>query len=112
MELRLAALGVGWYATRPFPGYTGRPARASAGSGAFFAGRIVPSFVEMAEAVLCGGRAAPRPLMRWIAAATLGGRFGTPNVPLDAVAQLGPPSRPAPNALGDGAPASPALPPG
>ena len=36
-ELGFAASGTGWYKLSPFPGYTGRPHRASKEAGAVFA---------------------------------------------------------------------------
>jgi creatinine amidohydrolase len=84
-ELWLVAHGIGWYALRPFPGYSGRPARASAVAGAVFAKHLVGALVEATEPALAGGRA-QAPVLSWLAQATVGGRFGRLEVPLDAVA--------------------------
>lgn len=86
-ELSLSARGLAWYALRPFPGYTGKPHLASARAGAAFAAKIVERYVEAAEAVLFGDAPSPAPIMRWMAALSLGGRLG-PRVPLDAVVPL------------------------
>jgi len=84
-ELALMADGLAWYALRPFPGYTGRPHRASVGAGAAFARAIVESYADAAEGVLYGSALSPAPIMRWMPIASLGGRLG-PTVPLEAVA--------------------------
>lgn len=80
-ELRFAAQAAGWYALRPFPGYTGDPRHASAEIGAWFARLIAERFATLIEDVVAG-RPAPPPPFRWLPAVSLGGRFGTPIVPL------------------------------
>lgn len=82
-DLAFAAVGAGWYALRPFPGYTGRPALASAAAGAFFAKEIVDRYAATAAEVFAGRARSPRPILGWMPAATLGGRL-TPHVPLHA----------------------------
>ena len=64
-ELEYAAYGFAWGRLQPFPGYTSRPAAASAASGAVFAGRIVERYEETARAVLDRGERAPEPIMQW-----------------------------------------------
>ena len=73
-ELEFIAAGLGWYAVRPFPGYTSRPSLASAEAGQVFVDAIVRMYAEAARAVLIDGAPAPKPPMPWIRWATLGGR--------------------------------------
>lgn len=73
-ELSLAAAGKGWTSLRPFPGYTGRPHRASAAAGAFFARTIADRYAARAEEVFAGRARSPEPILGWARAATLGGR--------------------------------------
>jgi creatinine amidohydrolase len=73
-ELEYAAWGFGWNRVRPFPGYTGRPAAATAASGAVFARRIVERYAAAARAVLDRGERAPQPIMAW--ADAVSNRFG------------------------------------
>jgi creatinine amidohydrolase len=87
-ELRFAAHGLGWYALRPFPGYTGSPHRATAAAGAFFAERLLDELVPRVLAVLEGGARSPRPVMGWLPAVSFGGRLGRAHVPF---ADLAPP---------------------
>ena len=84
-ELGFAALGLAWYGLRPFPGYTGRPHHATGASGAIFAGQIIDRYAEHAEALFAGKASSPRPIMSWVATASLGGRAGNLDVPLDAI---------------------------
>lgn len=84
-ELYFAALGYGWYLLRPFPGYTSSPHRATEKSGAFFAKYIVDRYAEAAEGVFSKANAAPKPIMSWVATASLGGRAGGIHVPLEAI---------------------------
>lgn len=85
-DLGFAARGLGWYALRPFPGYTGRPQHATPSAGAFFARQIVEQYTERARAVLFEGAEPPPPIMRWTAWVTIGGRLGgIPAVPEDAI---------------------------
>lgn len=75
-ELAFAANGLGWYALRPFPGYSGRPALASAKAGQILADRIATRFAEATSAVFENRATAPRPIMGWLGALSLGGRLG------------------------------------
>jgi creatinine amidohydrolase len=75
-ELGFAAAGVGWYKLKPFPGYTGRPHRATSEAGAIFARFMLDQFEPVVEAVLDGRCASPRPIMEWLRFASLGGRLG------------------------------------
>ena len=75
-ELGFAAAGTGWYKLKPFPGYTGRPHRATKEAGALFTRFILDEFEPSVEAVLDGQGASPRPIMQWTRWATLGGRIG------------------------------------
>jgi creatinine amidohydrolase len=74
-ELRLAAYGTGWQKLRPFPGYTGRPAWASAEIGEAFGEVLVDAYAEGATEVLAGRRPHPPAVMSWLPWATLGGRM-------------------------------------
>ena len=69
-ELHFAAIGLGWYGLRPFPGYSGRPHLASAQAGALFAERIAKRFEEVALAAFDGEAAGPKPIMPWLEALT------------------------------------------
>ena len=85
-ELDFAAYAFGWHGLRPFPGYTGRPHRASREVGAFLARRIVAEGAPVVLDVL-EGRADPiPPPMAWVGPLTLRGRFGPPLVPAAAIA--------------------------
>src|SRR4051812_9701899 len=75
-ELTFAAEGVGWNALRPFPGYTGRPHRATPQAGAVFASEIVRRYVAGIEDVFAGRAESPPPIMRWVGTLSLGGRIG------------------------------------
>ncbi len=72
-ELDFAARAYGWTRLRPFPGYTGRPHRASAEAGAVFAEAIVDEFDQTMTEVFERGAPSPSPVLRWTHAATLGG---------------------------------------
>ena len=87
-ELELAAVGRGWFAMRPFYGYTGRPHRASAEAGAWFARAILDRYEPLVEAVFDGRDRSPRPIMSWAAAVSFGGRLGETRVPIDQLFQL------------------------
>ena len=90
-ELEYAAAGIGWYALRPFPGYTGRPGHASAEAGAFFVEQFMPRIVDAARSVFAGG-APPQPIMPWLGPLTLWGRVGgTPVPPPESVVADPPP---------------------
>lgn len=80
-ELTFAAEGMGWNALRPFPGYTGRPHRATAQAGAVFAAEIVRRYVDGIEEVFAGRAESPPPIMRWVGTLSLGGRIGNLAVP-------------------------------
>ena len=80
-ELTFAAEGLGWNALRPFPGYTGRPHRATPQAGAVFAAEIVRRYVDGIEDVFAGRTESPPPIMRWVGTLSLGGRIGSLSVP-------------------------------
>jgi creatinine amidohydrolase len=82
-ELGYAASGTGWYKLKPFPGYTGRPHRATREAGAIFARFIMEAFEPQVEAVLEGRGEPPPPIMQWTRWATLGGRIGAVHVGAD-----------------------------
>ncbi|MBI3273491.1 MAG: creatininase family protein [Planctomycetes bacterium] len=88
-ELLFGARGLGWTRLRPFPGYTGRPHRASAEAGAFFAREILRLYEPAARAVLLGAGTPPPPIFGWLPALTLGGRLAGMSVPLRNVAGTG-----------------------
>jgi creatinine amidohydrolase len=75
-ELSMAAVGVGWMALRPFPGYTSRPARATSEAGGIFARYISDRYAEVALEIFSGRARSPQPILSWLPAATLGGRLG------------------------------------
>ena len=85
-ELTFAAEGIGWNALRPFPGYTGRPHRATPQAGAVFAAEIVRRYVAGIEDVFAGRAESPPPIMRWVGALSLGGRIG--NLPVPSMAEM------------------------
>jgi creatinine amidohydrolase len=80
-ELTFAAAGVGWNALRPFPGYTGRPHRATAQAGAVFVSQIQAQFVRVVEEVFAGRAESPPPIMQWVETVSLGGRIGRLSIP-------------------------------
>jgi creatinine amidohydrolase len=80
-ELDFAAAGIGWTALRPFPGYTGRPHRATPQAGAFFAAEMMRKAEPLVDEVLAGRASSPPPIMRWVAPVSLGGRIGMPARP-------------------------------
>jgi creatinine amidohydrolase len=79
-ELALVGDGLAWFALRPFPGYTGAPHVASAAAGAVFAREIVARYATAGREVLAGRARSPKPILRWLPAATLGGRLGGASV--------------------------------
>jgi len=85
-ELTFAAEGMGWNALRPFPGYTGRPHRATPQAGAVFAAEIVRRYVAGIEDVFAGRAESPPPIMRWVGTLSLGGRIG--NLPVPSMAEM------------------------
>jgi creatinine amidohydrolase len=89
LELGLVADAMGWYALRPFPGYTGRPHLATAHAGGVFARVMGDAYLSAAKDVLFGRAAPPPPVMTWMPAATLGGRAFGLHVPLEAVQAFG-----------------------
>jgi creatinine amidohydrolase len=84
-ELDFAATGKGWNAMRPFYGYTGRPHRATAASGRFFAEAIIEEYVPVVEAVFDGRARSPKPIMTWVGAVSIGGRLAGLHVPIDQI---------------------------
>jgi creatinine amidohydrolase len=80
-ELSFAAAGVGWNGLRPFPGYTGRPHRATAEAGAVFVEQMQGQFVRVVEDVFAGRAQSPPPIMQWVGAVSLGGRIGQLSIP-------------------------------
>lgn len=74
-ELELVAWAMGWQALDPFPGYTGRPHRASPEAGATFARFITDRFETAAEDVFAGRARSPAPIMSWAAPLTMNGRL-------------------------------------
>lgn len=74
-ELALAAFGLGWQALDPFPGYTGRPHRATARSGEVFSRHILDRYRRLVAEVLEGDGRSPPPIMPWIATVTAHGRI-------------------------------------
>jgi creatinine amidohydrolase len=79
-ELGYAATGFGWYALKPFPGYTGRPHRATREAGAMFARYMLDEFEPVVEDVLAGRARSPAPIMGWARYLSLGGRLGAVKV--------------------------------
>lgn len=76
-ELRFAAAGRGWAGMRPFRGYTGHPAMASASAGKVFADAIVDLYEPLVLPVLLREKSASRPPFRWVLPATLWGLLPT-----------------------------------
>ncbi|MFI5303052.1 MAG: hypothetical protein ACHREM_33600, partial [Polyangiales bacterium] len=75
LELHLGAVAMGWHALRPFPGYTGRPHRATARAGEVFTGVVVERYAQIVEDVFAGRAKSPAPIMQWSAKLTLDGRL-------------------------------------
>lgn len=65
-ELEFAAIGTGWHALRPFPGYTGAPHLATREAGAIFAVDLVNKFSNAMREVFELHAAPPRPIMTWL----------------------------------------------
>jgi creatinine amidohydrolase len=82
-ELGFAAVGTGWYKLKPFPGYTGRPHRATREAGKIFGRFMMEEFEPAVSAVLEGRSAPPAPIMPWVRWATLAGRIGGVRVGAD-----------------------------
>lgn len=74
-ELIFAAEAAAWYRLKPFPGYTSRPAMATARAGLVLADLALGDCARVARAVLDGEVGSPRPIMRWMHHLTLGGRL-------------------------------------
>jgi creatinine amidohydrolase len=87
IELHFAAYGRGWTNLRPFPGYTSSPHRATAAVGKFIANMIVDDYEKATRAVFAGAEG-PRPIMKWIVKATLGGIIPSANPRLRDVASF------------------------
>lgn len=75
-ELEMAAFGLGWFALRPFPGYTGRPHLASEEAGRLLVDEVAGRFAEALRGVLLEGKPAQRPPFGWAPWLSLGGRIG------------------------------------
>lgn len=88
-ELSFVAAGRGWYALRPFPGYTSDPSLATAEAGAFFAGILADETAPTVRAVLEDGAEPTRPILRWLRAVTLDGRVPVTDVKLDQILAVG-----------------------
>ena len=82
-ELKLAGTALGWYGLRPFPGYTGEPALASAAAGAAFALEILAGYEKAAREVFFGEGRSPPLIMAWLGALPF--TPGGPSVPLESV---------------------------
>jgi creatinine amidohydrolase len=87
-ELAFVAEGKGWYALRPFPGYTSAPALATAEAGAVFAAMLADETAPVVRDVLYEGAEPPRPILRWLRAVTLDGRVPVTEVRLDQIAAI------------------------
>lgn len=74
-ELEFIAEGLGWYAVKPFPGYTGRPQYASVEAGRVFVDVVTEEYARHGRAVLLEGAPPPRPPLSWIRWVTAGGRL-------------------------------------
>jgi creatinine amidohydrolase len=74
-ELTHAALGAGWFALRPFPGYASRPHCANVEAGRVTATRFLREFGAVTARVMAGEEEPPAPPMPWLLPLTLGGRF-------------------------------------
>ena len=93
LDLELVARGLGWYALRPFPGYTGRPDLANPDSGAVFARALTEAFAARAREIFEAEAAASTPPLAWMPWVSLGGRLGPGHIPADAIAtELGAPA--------------------
>lgn len=75
LELDLISYAMGWHALKPFPGYTGRPHRATAETGAYFAKEMIDIYENLVERVLLGDEKSPPPILSWTGAFTLSGRI-------------------------------------
>ena len=83
LELKLAGTALGWYGLRPFPGYTGEPALASAEVGAIFAREILHKYEKASRDVFFGTGQSPKLIMAWLGALPF--LPSGPTVPLDEV---------------------------
>jgi creatinine amidohydrolase/Fe(II)-dependent formamide hydrolase-like protein len=84
-ELHIGAYGQGWYALRPFPGYTGNPSLATAEAGKAFARTFVELAWKDVLSALHGRPSALVPLGWWFEYASMGGKLSLPRVGLDDV---------------------------
>ncbi len=80
-EFEMVAHAIGWTNLRPFPGYTGRPAHATASAGAFFTVKIIERYAEAMRRVFLEDAPGPRPILPWMTALTLAGRLAPRPVP-------------------------------
>ena len=85
-EMSFAADALGWPKLRPFPGYTGRPHRARAESGAFFANHLLDRYEQAAVRVFNDHEPPPAPIMRWLKVLTFHGAIEATKVPIEDVA--------------------------
>ena len=74
-DLTFAAFGLGWFALRPFHGYTGHPHLASAELGAALADMASGLFADAVLDVFQGRGSSPAPSMTWLRTMTFGGRL-------------------------------------
>ena len=78
VELDLVSYAMGWHALEPFPGYTGRPHRATKEVGDYFASTVLDVYEKLVDDVLIGDQASPAPILSWTGALTLSGRVVPP----------------------------------
>jgi hypothetical protein len=76
LEMEFVAHATPWYELRPFPGYTGMPALATAEAGSFLARHLVNEAVGPMERALSGEIPFLRPPLMWVPPLTLYGRVG------------------------------------
>lgn len=84
-EMSFAADALGWPKLRPFPGYTSRPAFATARAGELFATKILERYADVGRDVFVHGKEPPKPIMRWLKWLSFGGRMEATKVPLNDV---------------------------
>ena len=66
-ELDYASYGIGWINLKPFPGYSGRPSKASKEIGEYFVEEhILPLYLEEAQNVLWEKKEPENPMMTWL----------------------------------------------
>lgn len=88
-EMAFAAVAGGWTSLRPFPGYTGNPALASAAAGRVFADALVRYVTPVVARALSGEAPQSVPPFRWLAPLTAWGRLGPPHPGPDEVLSPG-----------------------